>query len=419
MKIVENKRESESSIWHEEGKSNTNIEFHHGYDFVRYWFAPLGRIFGIPEKQIEELATMVIIDEWKIKYDGSYLSDPRHIQWNSSRYENKTYHDHGSYPNIERYSFYLSFHSMFVVAARLINCMPVLCDARYDDEDNWTEWLQSFMLTQNNEMLLFDRRDEIPLLLPEWMNTKNKSSWDSEIDNQYFLDQLIQNDESDIWLNVFASWTHGEGDLREEVYISSAFVETETSQALLNALSSCKNPHDYKIPYYDEGEMEFDEKPFVLKGWIVHESSVEGLDKLDKLSGKIYYPVYKIGDLFAKQMKLQPDKQFRNWFKAGNNEPLLKCKTWSYDIALYGESEQLQGMNLSASLQFLKEFCRSEKKEMIIEVQIRRFFRESRYCNRSNDSDYTPPKHKVFILSTEGVLRDERGDFNFRKATSK
>lgn len=416
-KTVENKRESASSIWHEEGKINS--EFHHGYDFDRYWFEPLGGIFGIPEKQIEELATMVIVNEWKIKNDGAYLSDPRQVLWNSSRYENKTYHDHGSYPNIERYSFYLSFHSMFVVAARLINSMPVLCDARNDDEDNWAEWLQSFMLTQNNEILLFDRRDEIPLLLPEWMNEKNISSWGSEIEDQYFLDALIQNDESDVWLNVRSSWTHGEGDRREEVYISSAFVETETSQALLNALSSCKNPHDYKIPDYDESGMEFDENPFVLKGWIAHENSVEGLDKFDKLSGKIYYPVYKVGDLFAKQMNIQPDKQLRCWFKDGHTEPLLKCKTWSYDIAHYGESEQLLGMNFFASLKFLQELCRSEKKEMIIEVQIRRFTRESRYSSHNNDSGYTPPKHKVFILSMEGGLRDERGNIEFGKPVSK
>ncbi len=417
-KIVENKRESVSSIWHEDGKVNTNMEFHHGYDFDRYWFEPLGRIFGIPEKQIEELATMVIVDEWKIKNEGSYLSDPRQVLWNSSRYENKTFHHHYSYPNIETYSFYLSFHSMFVVAARLINSMPVLRDARNDDEDNWEEWLQRFMLTQNNELLLFDRRDEIPLLLPAWMHEKDISSWNSAIEEQYFKDALIQNDESDVWLNVCSSWTHGEGDRREEVYISSAFVETETSQALLNALSSCKNPHDYKIPDYDESRMEFDENPFILRGWIVHENSVEGLDKLDKLSGEIYYPVYKVGDLFAKQMKLQPDKQFRNWYKSGNNEPLLKCKTWSYEIANYGESEQLKGMNFFASLKFLKELCKSEKKEMIIEVQIRRFIRESRYSSR-NESKYTPPKHKVFILSMEGGLRDERGNIEIGRATSK
>ena len=55
-----------------------------------------------------------------------------------------------------------------------------------------------------------------------------------------------------------------------------------------------------------------------------------------------------------------------------------------------------------------------EKKEMIIKVQIRRFIRESHYSNNGSDSKYVPPKHKVFILSQEGKLRDERGNIEIR-----
>ena len=413
-KSVENKRENISSIWHEEGNVSTNIKFYHGYDFDRYWFEPLGRIFGVPEKQVEELATMVIVDEWKVENDGSYRCDPRQDLWNSSKYDNKTYHDHGSYPSIERYSFYLSFHSMFVVASRLLHRMPILCDTRYEDEDKWADWLHRYMLTQKNELMLFDRRDEVPLILPEWMNEKNIKIWNNEIEDAYFINTLMQNDESDVWLNICSAWTHGVEERRETVHISSAFVETETSQALLNALSSCKNPDNYKIPDYDESEMEFNEDIFVLKGWIINEDPVNGFDKYDKLSGEIYYPVYKVGNSFAKKMKLHSDKHLRYWFSEGYTEPCLKCKTWSYDIDHYGENERLQGMNLFASLEFLKQLCRIEKKEMIIKVQIRRFIRESHYSNNGSDSKYVPPKHKVFILSQEGKLRDERGNIEIR-----
>lgn len=418
-KIVEDKREYESSIWHVEGTVNSNIELYHGYDFERYWFAPLGKIFGIPEEQVEELATMIIVDEWKIKSDGSLITDPRQNLWNSTSYENKTHHDHGGYPKVETYGFYLSFHAMFVVAARLIKNMPVLCNVRYDAKDNWAEWLKSFMLTQSDELFLYDRRDEVPLILPEWLDVEKVISANNEIEDQYFVDTLLRNDETDIWVNVCSSWKHGEGKLREEVNINSAFVEIETSQSLLNALSTCKNPHDYKIPDYDEDRMEFDENPFNLKGWIIHENSVEGLDRFDKLSGNIYYPEYKLGNLYSKKLNLRSDKQFKYWFKEDNTEPLLKCKTWSYETAHYGESEQLQGMNLFGSLELLKQMCRIEKKELVIEVQIRRFEKESRYSNSKNDSGYTPPRHKVFILSMEGRLRDERGNIEFRKASSR
>lgn len=298
---VEDGRKSIPSIWHEEGKVNTDIHFYHGYDFERYWFEPLGRIFGISAKQIEELATEVIIDEWKIIYDGSYSADPRNILWSSYKYENKIYDSHGTYPAAETYSFYLSFHAMFVVASRLINNMPVLCNKQYEYEGTWEEWLQRFMPAQNNELFLSDRRDEAPLLLPEWTNNKDDTSWINEIDDQYFIDTLVKECEPEVWLNVYSSWTNGKQNRIEEIYISSALVEVETSKALLNALYSCKNSHDYKIPYFEEEGMEFDKSPFELKGWIKHENSADGLDRLDKLSGGINYPVYKVGDLFIKK----------------------------------------------------------------------------------------------------------------------
>ena len=414
-KSVENK----SRIFHEEGNAKSDIKFYHGYDFCRYWFEPLGRIFGMSEKQIEKLATMVIVDEWKIENDGSYHSDPRQGLWDSPKYSNKTYNDQGSFPSVERYNFYLSFHSMFVVASRLLHESQILVDSWYDDENQWEKWLNRYLLTSKNELMLFDRRDEVPLLLPEWMNKINIKVWNNEIDDEYFINTLMQNDESDVWLNICSTWTHGEENKRETVYISSAFVESTTSQALLNALASCKNPHDYKIPDYDETEMEFNEDPFVLKGWIVNEYPVSGLDTYDTLSGEIYYPVYKVGDSFAKKMNLSFDNKLKYWFIEGHNDACLKCRTWSYGLAHYRENEPLQGMNLFASLDFLKNLCRTEKKEMIIKVQISRDIRESHYGNHVSDSKYMPIKHKIFILSQEGKLRDERGNFEIRKITCK
>ena len=37
----------------------------------------MGELFGLSGNEIEALVTSVICDEWKIKYDGGYASDPR------------------------------------------------------------------------------------------------------------------------------------------------------------------------------------------------------------------------------------------------------------------------------------------------------------------------------------------------------
>jgi hypothetical protein len=55
------------SYWHIRGEVDSGLKFNHGYDFDRYWFEPLGEVFGISGKQVEELATEVIINEWNIK----------------------------------------------------------------------------------------------------------------------------------------------------------------------------------------------------------------------------------------------------------------------------------------------------------------------------------------------------------------
>ena len=91
--------------------------------------------------------------------------------WNSRRNDRKTWLIIGSYPRVDNYSFYLSYHAMFVVAAKLLQKMPVV--KKHDwYEDEWTEWLQHHLLTHKDGRWLADRRDPAPLLQPEWINQR-------------------------------------------------------------------------------------------------------------------------------------------------------------------------------------------------------------------------------------------------------
>ena len=404
------------SYWHQKDIVNGDLKFHHGYDFDRYWFEPLGRLFGISAKQVEELATMVVVEEWKISNNGSYLEDPRQHLWNST-YEGKTYHSHGTYPNIDRYSFYLSYHAMCVVASRLLQQMPILFDNRWDEEDPWIEWLGRHTLCSDDGLWLFDRRDAVPLRTPSWMQVNSSEKWIEEITDEYFLESLSLHDEHDDWLNVFGSWEYGQNSYRESVSIASAMVSYETAQALLYALSSCTNPHDFKIPEYNEEGMEFEESPFRLKGWVINNYSENGIDKADKLSGQVYYPTYRIGDSIAEKTNIRADEQHKNWYSGEQGNRCLACQNWSSDITEYSDTEQLLGKRLSASLEMLKRLCIAEDCELIIEVQIRRWVNKSGYSRSGVSDDYVPPKHKIYVFSREGGLRDENGNVEFRQTT--
>jgi len=67
------------SYLHIQKTFNNEDKYLHGWDIDQYWFAPLGRLFGISEKQVDDLATDIILSDWKIKTDGRYISEPRDI----------------------------------------------------------------------------------------------------------------------------------------------------------------------------------------------------------------------------------------------------------------------------------------------------------------------------------------------------
>ena len=50
---------------HEEGLIDTSLDYFFGWDFDRYWYEPLGGVFGISGKQIQEICANVIVKEWK------------------------------------------------------------------------------------------------------------------------------------------------------------------------------------------------------------------------------------------------------------------------------------------------------------------------------------------------------------------
>jgi len=411
IKTMKSNRKELFSYWHSRGEVDTSLKFYHGYDFDRYWFEPLGEVFGISGKQVEELATSVLINDWHINNDGSYKEDPRNRLWRSSRNREQTYHSHGSYPRTENYSFYLSYHSMLAVAAKLFEKMPVVHSHDWR-ENEWEEWLRRHILTREDGRWLADRRDPAPIIRRQWIYERQpKDNWLSEIRNDDGLDGIIFSRNGETWLNVFGSWEDGDSECTETLYISSALVSTEASQSLLDALSSCSNPRDFKLPDYEEDEIEFEINPFNLKGWIGRDGTSKRLDEYDPFAAEISYPPYHIGKSFAEQLRLSADAEKRQWFVAGDDKPSLLCEIWSSNKSEYDKKRLRNGMKLSASLQFLRNFCLSTERELIIEFQMNRELKNN--YGRSDDG-YQPPFSKIYLLSQNGELRDERTNYKFR-----
>jgi hypothetical protein len=284
--------------------------------------------------------------------------------------------------------------------------MPVV--NKYDwHEDEWEYWLSLHSLTRSDGRWLADRRDPVPLERRRWLQEKNTDHWHWQITPDDFIEQLVFKKNEETWLRVGGYWSDNDGDREEQFHVYSALVSPESSSSLLNALSSCSNPHDFKLPDYNEEDFEIDEQPFQLKGWLNKKSRDSYLNEFDPHSGEIEYPPYKIGDSFIEKFNLSTDNEQREWFFPDMDSAALFSELWGYKQREDREIPARRGNRITASIGFLKSLCASLKCEIIIEIQIERRIIQKSYNSRTGDEvGYVPPYYKLYIFSKNGQLRD-------------
>lgn len=398
------------SYLHAKGQIDTTIDYNFAYDFDKYWFEPLGNVFGISGNQIQDLCANVIVKDWKLGTMSGYYNDPRVNLWNQSR-ERETWYHKSDYPKTDNLDFYLSYHSMLVTAARLVKNMPVIASKNsWDEKGPWDSWLSRHLLTRRDSKWLADCRGSVPLERPIWISQDNYEHWRTDIQDKDFLKSIKVKYENELWLNVKGRWTESHNTRYETYSVSTALVSKETSDALLRALTACSNPHDYKLPDYEEVDIEIDSEAFQLKGLVNDSYSREGIDKFDPYSDNIYYPPFTFGESFIKALDLFPDSEGEIlYFSDGGRA--LKCVTWSSNQKNYDKSPEQSGMRLSASLSLLKKLCQVYDCNLIIEVNISR---DIEYQYRPDDYKYLNPNHKIYILSANGKLKSAEKNYQLR-----
>jgi len=401
------------SYWHLNERINTEHDFYFGLDIGEFWFKYLGKAFGISFKQIEDLAADIIINEWEMGEFNGFSNDPRNELWNRLSNDRDTSFRKADYPRTDDISFYLSYHSMMVLASKLLDKMPLIAGG--EKWTYWDAWLERHQLTSDDGEWLADLRDPVPLKRPDWTNSENyNENWRSDISDDYFYDTLVDDEKSgEIWINVHGLWEERNNERYETYTIASSLVSRNSSDALLRALQTCKNPHDYKIPDYKETNCEIETNLFKLKGWIDSESVSKKLDQYDPYADNIDYPYYKLGEDILNKLNLNYSSDRRVWYLKDLFSPAVRSETWSsYRIDLT-ESPDQSGTRLKASLKFLTHMCSRLDCDLIFEVDIKR---DISYKYRSSDEkyEYSEPSHKLFILSADGKLRTTEKNYRIR-----
>lgn len=412
------KKRTVQTPWHVRGEVNLTLKHYLSYDFDR-WFSALADVFGVQENQVEELAQGVIFQRWQVQTTNKSIIDPREWLWKQANSERATFHSHGEYPRTDDYSFYLCYHALLQIAAMMLSEMPVL-HMDYEDDDNesaWNTWLKRHDLTRTDGHWLADRRDPAPLHRPSWLSDVITDTWrdDVGVDESHFLDGLLMSRNANTWLYVDGHWEEGDRERNEHLNVSSALVASSTSQALLNALSTCIDPADFKLPDFQEERMEFDVSPFELHGWTWRSYTSNQLDEFDPHAGEIDYPPFLIDDDLVDRLELVADLEKRKWVSKKDGIESLISELWGeHKVGSDFDTFKRKGSRMFASLAFLKTLCKTMNRDLIFKVQVERTFRESSHYRRNDKNGYRPPTCKVFLFSADGRLRTTTTSYQLR-----
>lgn len=396
------------SYWHSNGSVHVDIDFHGAWDFDRYWFAPLGRIFGVSEKQVQDLVGKVVVNEWKYIESG-YNKDPRVGLWNRASRSESTSYSKSSFPKADNLDFYNSYHGLMVVASMLIEKMPVVTNIDWDDE-RWDNWIAEQYLTIPNGKFLSEYRDNLPLLRPSWVFTNLEKGWVDHVSDDDFINSMILRTDNSTWLNVMGWWAERKNSYEEEYFIKSALVSIETANSLLNALQTCEDTHDFTIPAYHEKDMEVDWGIFSLKGWL-HQSEIsKGIDQFDTFAKELIFSPIAIGKQFRDDMQLKTSDDRKFFTTHDTGEIVALNQTWVSEIIRDDEQAEQSGERLSCTIDFLKSLCKKYRSALIFKIQIDRSY-YSRYGGSSDNSGYKPPKHKIILFTEDGEIRHTTGSY--------
>jgi hypothetical protein len=369
-------------------------------DIGPYWYAPLGHVFALSQNEIETEALKVIRREFGSTTEGRWDEDERSKR--NLYEENHTYHSHGSYPRADTLHFYYSYHAMMIVAGNLLASTPMHRDSAYDEEDSFADWLHRHDLSRKDGRWLSDRRDPIPLERPAWRNRRK----DDDARHVITIDDFDEALYAGNMLNIWGHWTTADSEREQSAYVRSAFVSRDNSVALLRALSTAKNVHDYAIPS-EKSDMEIDESGFVLKGWIVDDSRDRELDRQDRWAGGISFPPPMPARSVLELMRLETDLDRRLW-RDEEKSTVMVSQVWGhYDEAKHHESsDPRRGSRLQASLGFLTCMLCKIGRDLLIEVQLERRRRYRPYeSGVEDDKERIPTKARVYLLGADGRFR--------------
>ncbi|MBL8436298.1 MAG: ATP-binding protein [Zoogloea sp.] len=369
-----------------------------GIDIGPYWFAPLGRVFGLSQRSIERRAWAVLRDR---------MSFGHHRRVNDERYKRglfrglETTHSHGSMPGVEDSVVYQSYHAMMFVAGQLLESKPV--SRRADEEEApFDNWLKGQLLTRGDERWLADRRDPQILKVDPAGSTRSDGSWCWQVDRQYLDGQLTTDDGLTV---LWGHWTTTDEVNGETISVGSVIVPSRYAATFLAAMQTSPSPGEIYLPdadHIDHEEM-IDDPDLRLFGWVNTGSDSMSLDEYDPWGGKISSPGPRPCQEILDVLTPMIDPDARSWtLPAGG---WLRSETWSRSSGYGEERNFLTGTRLSADDKFIRALLEGRPgTSLIVRVNVRR----KPPKHEAGEDDYTfynYPYNRYYLIGHDGITR--------------
>jgi len=369
-------------------------KYYFGIDIGPYWFAPLGRAFGLPEHALERRARRALRQRMGWRGRSGWQEDARYRRRIFGEWE--TYHSHGSLPQADDLNAYHGYHAMMMVAAALLKERPVRRRAG-DATDESHEWLSDYLLTRSDGQWLADRRDPRLVAEPPPPESYGDRLWRWGVTAAY-LDQKIVSD--DRVIVFWGYWQGGERDHEETVSVRSALVSRTGAEALVAALQTAPELGRFDLPSAGEEE-DLEAGSLKLIGWVKHEHVYARCDKGDPWAVGLHFPAPEPANDVVEKLGLSTSADGRAW-TAGTGS-FVRSETWTHMQGYGRETETISGWRLSGNKGFLEHLLNAYPEDcLLLSVEIRR--RPPRHGSDPDEfASYPQPYARYYLMEADGV----------------
>jgi hypothetical protein len=377
-------------------------------DTLRYWYEDILRIFPtVSAEEVLESAERWILDVWDADPEANWWAkEPR-----QSRYDERRFglwsNDHGSFPTLEKWGTHLEWNAMHCVMGELLRTHPVNDETGYG---SFEYWVREILPTEPPEWLS-DHRSPAPLESRFWIeDPRTDNGWVRSVRRDEFKYELFAKPPQPKWIVV--SGRHSTYFPRRDVDvdISSALVEPKTATALLQALQTAGDPHDFRLPVEDD-DVEYNEPPYNLKGWLAESHGDRGFDDRDPFRYDVGRIRRKPGRDLTSALDLVSFSP-TSWRRSSSDAAAFLYEEWCDepppDQDYAPRRTRSDGWRVWACPYSTKEYLQLRHMDLICKILFTRQLRKD--DTRSYEPNAKRTKtHKIYILRANGSVEDSNG----------